>query len=67
MIVEVLKHSIMNTVFVIVMMIVIEFINVQSKGNWNAYLKKSGWLQILIAGILGIISRADFSVQNNSV
>ncbi|MEN8119377.1 MAG: putative manganese transporter [Bacteroidota bacterium] len=54
MIVEVLKHSIMITVFVIVMMIVIEFINVQSKGNWNAYLKKSGWLQIFIAGILGI-------------
>lgn len=54
MIVEVLKHSIMITVFVIVMMIVIEFINVQSKGSWNAYLKKSGWLQILIAGFLGI-------------
>ncbi|RLD73806.1 MAG: hypothetical protein DRJ10_17455 [Bacteroidetes bacterium] len=54
MIIEVLKHSIMITVFVIVMMIVIEFINVQSKGNWNAYLKKSSWLQIIIAGILGI-------------
>jgi len=54
MVVEVLKHAIMITVFVIVMMIVIEFINVQSKGNWNAYLKKSGWLQIVIAAILGI-------------
>ncbi|OQY02753.1 MAG: hypothetical protein B6I20_06585 [Bacteroidetes bacterium 4572_117] len=54
MVIEVLKHSIMITVFVMVMMIVIEFINVQSKGSWNAYLKKSGWLQILIAAVLGI-------------
>ena len=54
MVIEVLKHSIMITVFVIVMMIVIEFINVQSKGSWNVYLKKSSWLQIVLAGILGI-------------
>ncbi len=54
MIVEVLKHSIMITVFVVVMMIAIEFINVQSKGSWNTYLKKSGWLQIITAAVLGI-------------
>ena len=54
MLIEVLKHSIMITVFVIVMMIVIEFINVQSKGTWNAYLKKSSWLQIIIAALLGV-------------
>jgi len=54
MIIEVLKHSIMITVFVIVMMVVIEFINVQSKGSWNAYLKKSSWMQIILAAILGI-------------
>lgn len=40
MVVDVLKHSIMITVFVIVMMILIEFINVQSKGSWNKSLNK---------------------------
>ncbi len=55
MIIDVLKHSIMITVFVIVMMLVIEFINVQSKGSWNAFLQKSTWLQIVIAGFLGIM------------
>ncbi len=55
MIIEVLKHSLMITVFVIVMMIVIEFINVQSKGVWNAGLQKSSWLQIIIAALLGIM------------
>lgn len=55
MIIEVLKHSLMITVFVIVMMIVIEFVNVQSKGAWNTYLQKSSWLQIVIAAFLGIM------------
>jgi len=55
MIIEVLKHSLMITVFVIVMMTVIEFINVQSKGSWNAWLQKSSWVQIIIAAFLGIM------------
>ena len=55
MIIEVLKHSLMITVFVIVMMTVIEFINVQTKGVWNARLQKSGWVQIIIAAFLGIM------------
>lgn len=54
-IIEVMKHAVMITFFVIVMMIVIEFINVQTKGSWNNSLKKKGWLQILIASILGIM------------
>lgn len=54
-ILEVMKHAVMITFFVIVMMIVIEFINVQSKGSWNNSLKRKGWLQIILASILGIM------------
>jgi hypothetical protein len=55
MFVEVMKHAVMITFFVIVMMIVIEFINVQSKGKWNKSLKGKGWLQIVLASFLGIM------------
>lgn len=51
--IEVMKHAVMITFFVVVMMIVIEFINVQSQGRWNKSLKKKGWLQIILASLLG--------------
>lgn len=53
--IDVIKESIMITFLVVVMMFLIEFINVQSKGRWNNYLKKKGWLQIVIAAFLGMI------------
>ena len=53
--IEVIKETVLITLFVIVMMIVIEFINVQSKGKWSSKLKKSDWLQILVAGLLGLM------------
>ncbi len=54
-IVDVVKESIMITFLVIVMMFLIEFINVQSRGKWNNFLQKKGWLQIVIAAFLGIL------------
>lgn len=48
-------HAIMITGFVFVMMLVIEYINVQSKGLWQKNLTKNKWSQYLIAGILGAI------------
>ena len=45
----------MITGFVFVMMLVIEYINVQSKGLWQKNLTKNKWRQYLIAGILGAI------------
>ncbi len=45
----------MITGFVMVMMLIIEYINVRSKGNWSKPLQKNRWLQLLIAGILGVI------------
>lgn len=51
----VLKHAIMITGFVFVMMLVIEYINVQTEGVWQSALKKWKWGQYIIAAILGII------------
>ncbi|MBD0777539.1 arsenic efflux protein [Maribacter sp. ANRC-HE7] len=48
-------HAIMITGFVFVMMLLIEYINVQSKGLWQKNLTKNKWRQYLIAGILGAI------------
>ena len=48
-------ESIMITGFVFIMMIVIEYINVQSKGLWQRQLTNNKWKQYLIAGLLGAI------------
>ena len=54
-IIEALKNTIMITGFVLAMMLIIEYVNVHTKGAWLKPLQKSGWLQVLLAGILGII------------
>ncbi len=48
-------HTIMITGFIFIMMLVIEYINVQSKGLWQKYLTGSKWQTYLIAGALGAI------------
>ena len=45
----------MITGFVFVMMLLIEYINVQSKGLWQKSLTKNKWRQYLITGVLGVI------------
>lgn len=54
MILSTLKQSLMITVFVLFMMIVIEYVNIQSKSRWANKLQKSPFLQIVIAVLLGI-------------
>ena len=49
------RHAIMITGFVFVMMLVIEYINVQSKGVWTKLMAVSKWKQYLIAALLGAI------------
>lgn len=49
------KHALMITGFVLMMMLVIDYINVQTKGLWNRKLQQKGWLQIVIAALLGVI------------
>jgi len=49
-----LKQTLMITAFVLFMMIVIDYINVQSKNLWAEKLQKSPLLQIIIAALLGM-------------
>jgi Putative, 10TM heavy-metal exporter len=51
----VVKHALTITGFVFVMMLVIEYINVYTKGLWQNNISKSRWKQYFIAAILGAI------------
>ena len=54
-IISIFKHTLMITSFVLMMMLLIDYINVQTKGIWNQKLQKKGWLQIIVAAFLGVI------------
>lgn len=45
----------MITGFVFVMMLVIEYVNVQTKGSWHQVLQNKRWLQYVLAAVLGVI------------
>lgn len=49
-----LSQTLMITVFVLFMMVVIEYINVQSKNAWAVKMNKSPAMQIIIAALLGL-------------
>jgi hypothetical protein len=53
MIIETLRHALMITSFVFVMMLIIEYVNVQTKGSWQNSLQKSRWLQYVLSAFLG--------------
>jgi hypothetical protein len=50
---DVFKNTLMITGFVFVMMLIIEYINVQTKGLWHDSLSKSQWKQYFLAAVLG--------------
>jgi len=52
---SVLKHALMITGFVFVMMLVIEYVNVQTKGLWQKGISENKWKQYLFAALLGAI------------
>ncbi len=52
---SVLQHTLMVTLFVLVVMLVIEYITVQTRGKWSKPLGKSGYLQIIVAALLGLV------------
>lgn len=54
-IIFVLRQSVTITLFVIIMMLIIEYLNVFSKGLWSRGLSSSPWKQILLSAVLGII------------
>lgn len=51
----IIRQSLTITLFVLSMMLIIEYLNVFSKGIWGNKLKTSVWKQILLAALLGII------------
>ncbi len=55
MIIETTMHALMITGFVFVMMLIIEYINVQTRGSWQESLKKYLWAQYLMAAFLGAV------------
>ncbi len=52
---EVLRHSVMITGFVFVMMLVIEYLNVLTSGAWQKELAKNRWSQYILAAGLGAV------------
>lgn len=55
MLINILQNSLMITVFVLAMMLLIEYINLQSKGKWANKLQNSLWKQLLISAFFGVI------------
>ncbi len=55
MIIGVIKHAVMITSFVLMMMLLIEYINVQTRGAWQESLKKSRFGQYFLAAFLGVV------------
>jgi hypothetical protein len=49
------ESTLMISFFVLVMLMLIEFITVQTRGRWSKPLHRSGWLQLLVAMVLGIL------------
>ena len=52
---EILQHALIITVFVIIMMLLIEYLSVQTRGRWNGIFEKNPLLQILIAAFMGLL------------
>ncbi len=52
--VDILRQTILITGFVIVMMLVVEYLNVLTSGVWQARLAGGVWGQYLLAALLGI-------------
>lgn len=51
----VIKHAIMITSFVLMMMLLIEYINVQTRGEWQKSFQNSKFKQYTLAAFLGVI------------
>lgn len=54
-IISILWQSISITLFVLSMMLIIDYLNVLTKGLWSESLQKNRWQQVLLGALLGII------------
>lgn len=55
MLLGIFRHALMITSFVFIMMLLIEYINVQTQGRWQDSLKKSRWGQYFLGAFLGAV------------
>ncbi len=55
MFVDVVKHALMITSFVLIMMLLIEYINVHTRGSWQLALRKSRFGQYVLGASLGVV------------
>ncbi len=53
-ILDIFKHAVIITVFVLIMMLLIEYITIQTKGKWSKPFSKNPWMQVLFAALMGI-------------
>lgn len=53
MFIGLLKHTLMITSFVFIMMLLIEYINVQTRGDWQLKLQNNRWGQYILGAFLG--------------
>jgi hypothetical protein len=51
----ILKQTLLITFFVLSMMLIIEYLNVFTKGLWSKGLEKSKWRQVMLGTFLGVI------------
>ncbi len=51
----ILKNTLSITFFVMIMMLLIEYINVRTSGAFSKHIKKTGFRQILLSSLMGII------------
>lgn len=51
----IIKNTLSITFFVLIMMLIIEYVNVRTAGAFSKHIKKSGFWQILVSSILGVI------------
>ncbi len=55
MILDILKNTLMVTGFVLIMMLLIEYMHIFTQGRWSRTLERSGSSQILLATLIGLI------------
>jgi hypothetical protein len=55
MIIDVAQHALMITSFVLIMMLIIEYINIQTEGIWQENLRKNRLNQYLLSAFLGLL------------
>lgn len=53
--IDILNQTLMITTFVFVMMLVIDYLNVLTRGQWQEHFARNKWGQYLLASFLGVL------------